>query len=122
MKGVLVGRGAGALTVPPGTRSVVATDPKRFGRTIVPVVAGVADYAAQPHGTITIDAKPACEVKLGEEPLGKTPIRSVDVVAGTYTLVFVGADREFRKSVDVKADETTKVLVDFATLPPPSAP
>ena len=111
--GKTVGRGNATLKLPADANSVTAYDSKRGGRSNVPVVNGVADYGAMPHGKIHPRASPFADVFLGKEALGTTPFAAIDVVAGKYTLRFVHEGKEETRTVDVGAGETEKVAVDF---------
>lgn len=107
------GTGNTTLLAPPGTKAVVAVDARREGRSTVPVQSGIADYNDLPHGKINPRAGPYADVFLGQEPLGTTPFAPVEVPVGKYTLRFVYKGREERRSVEVKANETVRVKVDF---------
>lgn len=111
------GRGAGAGTttirVPVGTTSLLAVDKKRGGRSVVPVVDGVADFGALPRGKIHPRANPYAEVFLGSELLGTTPFPALEAPVGSYTLRFVHDGKQEKRTVEVTKDAVVRVSVSF---------
>ncbi|HEY4221242.1 MAG TPA: serine/threonine-protein kinase, partial [Myxococcota bacterium] len=71
--GKLLGTGSGTWKVLASAKDLVATDSKRGVKTVVPLVAGVADYGTVPHGKLQPRANPYADVFLGQDPLGTTP-------------------------------------------------
>ncbi len=84
---LLVGRGSTTILVPPGTRQLVARDPRRRIDARVATTGGRADYDDVPRGRMSFAALEAGhEVYLGDERLGVTPLPELGVVAGTYAV------------------------------------
>ncbi len=95
------------------TRFVSAVDGKRGVRSRVPILHGVADYAALPRGRIKVRATPYAEIYLGAEHRGSTPYHDVEVVAGEYTLTLKNRGREEKRTVTVKPGDVARVEVQF---------
>ncbi len=101
--GEVLGSGNHTLRIE-GSRVLFAVDTKRGGRTRVVVDARTnrVDYKGLPHQLLDVRARPFAEVFIGKERLGITPLRPVDVVAGSYDvkLVYKGIVR--MEHVEVK--------------------
>lgn len=68
-----------------------------------------------PPGTLSVMARPWCDVYLGSRRLGRTPIVGVQVPSGRRTLRFrpMGKGPEHRRAVTIKAGQNTPVSVDL---------
>ncbi|MBI1946691.1 MAG: serine/threonine protein kinase [Deltaproteobacteria bacterium] len=113
VRGKALGSGAVSAELPADVKGVVATDTKRGVRAILSVGAGVVDYNAAPKGKLDLRAFPWAEVFLGKESLGVTPLQPLSVVAGTYQVRFVYKDKSQQRTVELGANKTERVIVDF---------
>jgi hypothetical protein len=113
LAGKTIGTGSDVLRVAPGTTAISAVDKRRGGRSLVPVLDGVVDYGALPHGKLHPRANPYADVYLGGVPLGTTPFPPVEVAVGSYELRFIHAGKEERRVVEVSQDGITRVSVKF---------
>jgi eukaryotic-like serine/threonine-protein kinase len=113
--GKLVARGTATVKLPPDTTSLVAVEQLRGARTIMPVAARM-DWFSLPRGTLDVRVQgPATRVKLGNEILGRPPLRPFSAVAGTYKLlVEVEGGRAARATVTVRPGEVSVVSIDAA--------
>jgi serine/threonine-protein kinase len=68
------------------------------------------------QGTVELDATPPCEVLLGADSLGKTPLKGISVPAGEASFVFVNEALGLKQSVKlvVPVDGVVKKAVTFA--------
>ncbi len=106
--GQVLGRGGDTLSVPAGTKRVIAVDRKRGVSTPMPLTGGALDYGALPTGTITIKQTKRIYVWLSADRLvGDAPIT---VVAGTYQLRITGKEPEVTRSLTVKPGQ--QVVID----------
>ncbi len=111
--GKSVGTGTATLKLAAAADSVVALDRQRGGRSVVPVVGGVADYGALARGKLHPRANPYAEVFLGTQSLGTTPFAPVELPVGTWSLRFVHDGKTEERSVTVTAGAVAKVSVSF---------
>lgn len=71
-----------------------------------------------PMGKLTLLTRPACDVYLGKQHLGKTPLFNQMLSAGVHTLELKGPDRKRRRlSVVIRAGETSAMRISLADLP-----
>jgi eukaryotic-like serine/threonine-protein kinase len=108
--------GTGTLTTSLAGRSVVALDTATGGRSVVPVVAGVADVDRLPVGRLDVRAHPWADVFVGDRRLGTTPLRPLpELRVGRYRVRLVKDDVVRTVDVEVKAGEATAVRADLTT-------
>jgi len=111
--GKRLGTGTSVLAVPAGTTQIVAVDTQRGGRSVVDVKGGAADYSKLPHGKLQVRAAPFADVFLGSVALGPTPFAPVDLVEGSYLVVFRHEGKEQKVRVDVKGGQTARASASF---------
>lgn len=112
-KGKVLGVGSGTLKVPLAVKRLIAVDQRTGGRTPLPVTGAPLDWSALPHGKIQPRVNPFADVFVGVKSLGTTPFPPADLVAGSYVLRFRYDGREISRTVEVKADQTVRIAVDF---------
>lgn len=113
LSGKLLGKGSGTLDVPAGTSTLVIVDPRRGGRTRVPIRGRRIEYEKLPKGTLDVRVFPFAEVFLGGERIGSTPVPPIRVVAGHYTLKLRHEGKTRRVEVDVGAGQVKRVKVNL---------
>lgn len=113
--GALLGKGNDTLSLPRDTKQIVAVDARRKGRTRVTVTGeGDVDYGALPKGELSFVVLPFADVYLGKEHLGRTPISSVAVVAGSYEVRLLWNDKAKVVRVDVEPGKKAAVRANMA--------
>ena len=81
--GRVVGIGSGTLTVPDGTKSMVAEDLRWKSTATVPVTAGVVDYESVPTGTVQlVRTSDKTIIRLGDDDVSRQ--RKLKMVVGRY--------------------------------------
>jgi len=106
----VVGLGAGSVSAPAGTSSLVAEDLRWKSRVTVPVNNGLADYEAMPSGTIQlIRTSDKITVKLGDDDVSR--LRKIKLVAGRYVFKVEKAGSTREIPVDVKVNQTISLDV-----------
>ncbi len=77
-------------------------------------VAGPTNSVKATNGTLNLNSIPSSTVILNGRPLGKTPRMGISVKPGTYTVVFVHAEKgRKRASAKVSSGDTRTVSVRF---------
>lgn len=111
--GKRLGSGTAVLAVPVGTTQIVALDTQRGGRSVVDIKGGAADYGKLPRGKLQVRAAPFADVFLGSVALGQTPFAPVDLVEGSYLVVFRHEGKEQKVRVDVKGGQLARAAASF---------
>ncbi|MBI1947653.1 MAG: serine/threonine protein kinase [Deltaproteobacteria bacterium] len=111
--GKRLGSGTSVLAVPAGVSQIVALDTRRGGRSVVDVKGGAADYGKLPRGKLQVRAAPFADVFLGSEALGTTPFAPVELVEGSYVVVFRHGGKEQKEKVEVKGGQTVRSSASF---------
>ena len=73
--------------------------------------------AAKGEGTLTLGSKPPCEIYIDGAATGQhTPQRDLKLSAGKHRITLVNNEFGIKESfsVDVKADEPTKMMKDYS--------
>ena len=114
MSGTALGRGS--VTTRLADRSVIAVDIVTGGRSVVPIVDGVADHGALATGQLDVRVHPWAEVHVGERAFGTTPLRPLPTLAvGRYRVRLVHEADERTVDVVVEAGKATPVRADFSS-------
>ncbi|MDP2345230.1 MAG: serine/threonine-protein kinase [Deltaproteobacteria bacterium] len=99
---VVVGVGSGPLTVPAGTRALIAEDLRRGFTVEVPVLDGEANYGALPTGVVLlVRTNEKTVVTLGDDDVSLQ--RKLKLVAGRYRFKVVRGDRVKETTIEVQA-------------------
>lgn len=97
------------LARPTGPDAGVDAAPSRQTAAVIPHV---------PSGTLTLITVPECTVSAGSRNLGKTPLFSASLPAGTHLLKLKGPDgKQYRLSAPIRAGKNTAFRVNLADLP-----
>jgi serine/threonine-protein kinase len=107
-----VAKGEGTVSLPPGTKRVIAYDPRTGGRSSMRVKSTL-DYGKLQEGTLLVFALPWADVKMGSKKLGTTPLSPMKLVQGSYRLTFVKEGKRITKKVTVRGGEKAKLKVDM---------
>lgn len=109
-----LGRGNTTLSAAPGTRMIVAYDPRRGVKTKVSVAGGKSvDYQSLPSGTLEIRVFPFADVYIGKEKIGTTPFAPLRLVAGKYKLKLKNGAKTRNESVTIRPGKIKRVKVNF---------
>jgi serine/threonine-protein kinase len=107
-----LGRGSGSLRVPSKLRSVVAIDHKKGLKTRVPVRSRFS-YKSLGTGKLKVRVYPYADVYAGSTKLGSTPLKTLTLTEGSYTLRFVAGDKKKTQRVTVRDGKTAQIRVNM---------
>jgi serine/threonine-protein kinase len=107
-----LGKGNGTIEVAASTKRVAFVDPTTGLRVTVPA-SDVLDFHALPTGMLDVRVFPYATVFLGKKRLGRTPLIPHRVPAGRYKVRAESEGKQTTRTVDVKADGTTRVKIDM---------
>ena len=96
-------------------RVLFARDARRGGtsRIVLDATQTKVDYARLPKGKLSVRTRPAAEVFVGAERLGRTPLTSKELVAGRYEVRLVSRKKTKVIAVEVRGGKSATVSYDF---------
>ena len=100
--GEIVGLGTRSVELGTNVSTLIAYDRGRGVKTPMSVVGGKADYTMLPQQRLVVQSDQPAQVLLGNERIGRTPLRPLNVVPGVYFVRFMWDKRERTVSVEVK--------------------
>jgi serine/threonine-protein kinase len=109
------GEGSVTMEVPPGKHSIVG---KAEGATVKRVVTVQPDGRETVNlriekGALAIEAPPGCDVIIDGKTIGKTPLDSIELTAGTHNVVVRQNGIDYKRAVPIKAGLEMVLTVSF---------
>ena len=93
----------GRIMVSPGTHELLLINERFAYRSVLTLDVGPGDVAAHtielPTGVVTIRAEPWAEIIIDGEPVGRTPLESIDVPIGTRQIGFTHPDLGDKRAI-----------------------
>jgi hypothetical protein len=110
-----VGNGSAEVTLPAGKHTIVG---KGMGTSVRRVVTLKPEQKQSVNlvlekGALAIEAPAGCDVIIDGKKVGKTPMNSIDLYAGSHNVVVRQGSIEYKRSVGIKAGLEMVLTVQF---------
>jgi eukaryotic-like serine/threonine-protein kinase len=109
------GEGSVTMEVPPGKHTIVGKADGTTVKRLVTMKPGGKETVNLriEKGALAIEAPPGCDVIIDGKKVGKTPMDSIELTAGTHNVVVRQNGIDFKKAVPIKAGLEMVLTVTF---------